>query len=77
MNVGRFIMGGVIPILFGGGAFVFRVQMARAIDRANVQMYGRTWLKMRGKNGASPNNLILPAIGSIAIGIFNILQSFP
>lgn len=77
MNVGRFVMGGVVLILLGGGTLVFRVQMARAIDRLNVQMYGRAWVKMRGRNGASPANLIVPAIGAIAIGISNIVQSFP
>lgn len=76
LNVERFIVGGVLLILAGFAVVVFRKVLARFIDRANTRLHGRLWIHIRGRRALSPNTLIAPGIAAVAIGIWNIAQSF-
>ncbi|KQM17881.1 hypothetical protein ASF83_02035 [Plantibacter sp. Leaf171] len=77
MNVARFILGGVMMIALGGSAIVFRRQFARTGDRETTRVYGRAWLRLRGRKAPRPSSMIIPGLAGIAIGIANIVQSFP
>lgn len=76
MNTARFIIGGVLPILASGVILVFRERVIRGIDRMNTELYGKLWRGMWGGEKPSSSTLILPAIGGIGIGVYNIVQSF-
>lgn len=77
MNVARFILGGVMAIALGGSVIVFRRQFARMGDRETIRIYGRAWLRLRGRKAPRPSSMIIPGLVFIAFGIANIVQSFP
>jgi len=77
VNVARSILGGVMMILLGGATLVFRQQFARMSDRETTRIYGRAWLRLRGRKAPRPSSMIIPGLAIIAIGIANIVQSFP